>query len=338
MHPKVEEAAATVATGTATGLGKVGDGHVPDLVPRYYERLRLDPASLDPEPTLEKLCRLQEAHLAQIPFENIAQHRNDPAADDSAVLDLKATAKKVLDDKRGGFCFEINGLFAQFLVELGYSVTLVPSQVYIPEIQAFTDVDLHLFLVVHFSSTSEYYVADVAFGEPSLHPLLYHAVGKVFQEEQVTPEGMHNRFQVRSNEIVYQWNINGEWVDRFKWKHEEGMKHSIEGRSLTAFADRLALVLADGFIFSEKLIVCRLTREKKITLAGNRLKITGPPRFVHESGDPDQEKSNVTIRFLQDTEEARKVLHEEFGIPLAATTGLLLTKSLNADPALWAQM
>jgi hypothetical protein len=78
MHPKVEEATATVATGTAAGLGKVSDGHVPDLVPRYYERLRLDPASLDPEPTVEKLCRLQEAHLAQILFENIAQHRNEP--------------------------------------------------------------------------------------------------------------------------------------------------------------------------------------------------------------------------------------------------------------------
>jgi N-hydroxyarylamine O-acetyltransferase len=319
-----------------TTENKISGDHVPDLVPRYYERLRLDPALLDAEPTLEKLRQLQKAHLAEIAFENIAQHRNDPNATDCASLDLNASAKKILDDKRGGFCFEMNGLFAQFLRELGYSLSLVPSAVYIPEMQGFTPDGLHVFMVVHFGS--EYYVADVAFGEPPLHPLLYYTGDAVYQEEQETPEGMRNRFQARSDEIVYQWYVNGNWADRYKWKQEIGLKPPAESWSLSDFSSHLSMVQADGSIFSEKLIVCRLTAEKKLTLAGNRLKITGPPRFIHEEGEPGEEKSNVTYRFLQDAEEARVLLLEEFGIPLETTTGLVLTKSLNADPTIWSQM
>jgi hypothetical protein len=52
------------------------------------------------------------------------------------------------------------------------------------------------------------------------------------------------------------------------------------GPPLSAFSDELAVTLEEKSIFSQKMICCCLTRDKKYTVAGNRLKITGPPRFA----------------------------------------------------------
>jgi len=87
--------------------------HVP-LVSRYFARLKLSPSEFDELPTVKKLQAIQEAHLAQIPFENLAQH----GCSQPAVLDTTEIAHKILDCRRGGFCFELNGLLAEFLEEL----------------------------------------------------------------------------------------------------------------------------------------------------------------------------------------------------------------------------
>lgn len=88
----------------------------------------------------------------------------------------------------------------------------------------------------------------------------------------------------------------------------------------------LKRVLEADSIFSQKLIVCKLNREEKITLAGNRLKRTGPPRF--STADP-------VYQTIESNKAAREVLRHVFGIPLEASEGLDLTKSLLADPGMW---
>jgi hypothetical protein len=91
----------------------------------------------------------------------------------------------------------------------------------------------------------------------------------------------------------------------------------------------LAWVQEETSILSQKLIVCSLTRDKKVTLAGKQLKITGPPRFA------DNYAAAVSIQPLDSVEEVRDAMREFFAIPLAETEGLDLAKSLSADPAVW---
>jgi hypothetical protein len=114
---------------------------------------------------------------------------------------------------------------------------------------------------------------------------------------------------------------------------------------LSDFTDVLAAVLQPSSIFSQKIISVLLTRTEKQTLAGNRLKITGPPRFPLHNGDKDNEnhvtktmEPPVVTRHLESNHEARAVLEERFGIPLAATEGLDLVKSTSADSAIWSTM
>ena len=75
----------------------------------YFERIHLDEEGLGEDPTLEKLTKIQEAHLKHIPFENLSQH----GCDRPACLDVESVVDKVLHAKRGGFCFELNGLFSE---------------------------------------------------------------------------------------------------------------------------------------------------------------------------------------------------------------------------------
>jgi len=64
------------------------------------------------------LSGLQKAHLAAIPYENLDILNGVPLSVDPYVV-----YKKVIENQRGGFCFELNGLFSELLSSLGFKVT-----------------------------------------------------------------------------------------------------------------------------------------------------------------------------------------------------------------------
>ena len=89
----------------------------------YLDRLGLDGSG---EPSLASIRTLQEAHVTAVPFENLAivgdPFRDPPNARWAATgveLSLPALSEKAVDRERGGFCFELNGLFTWLLRELG---------------------------------------------------------------------------------------------------------------------------------------------------------------------------------------------------------------------------
>lgn len=294
------------------------------LAVKYFRRLGIDPEKLDAQATIGKLQIIQEAHLSKIPFENLAQHE----CARPAVLDIEQTAVKTIDHRRGGFCFELNGLLAEFLTELGYSVCRVPSFVCIdPDNDVFRETATHLILVVDCQPANEQksstWIVDVGFGEPAIHPLLYNYFGV----EQRTPEGMRSKLIRKGDDVHLLWyRSRGGWVPRLKWKYEESLLGS-NGPPLSSFAKALEDVQEPTSVFSQKMIVCLVTREKKLTVAGNQLKITGPPRFS------DQDPTFVE-HFLDSKEAVQKILHDNFGIPFEETQDMCLVRSIAADPSI----
>ena len=91
-------------------------------VDRYLERIGVDRPS---HPDLDGLRRLQLAHLRTVPFENLSIHLDEPI-----VLTEAALFAKIVDRRRGGFCYELNGLFAALLTALGYQVDLLAARVF----------------------------------------------------------------------------------------------------------------------------------------------------------------------------------------------------------------
>src|SRR5882762_11252525 len=75
-------------------------------------------------PTAQTLRELQVAHLQTVPFENLSIHSAEPI-----ILDDDALFEKIVVRRRGGFCYELNGLFAALLRDLGFEVKMLSAQV-----------------------------------------------------------------------------------------------------------------------------------------------------------------------------------------------------------------
>src|SRR5438034_9997175 len=75
-------------------------------------------------PTVESLRLLQMSHLFDVPFGNLSIHSGEPIVlEDSALFD------KIVERRRGGFCYELNGLFTALLRALGFQVEMLSAQV-----------------------------------------------------------------------------------------------------------------------------------------------------------------------------------------------------------------
>lgn len=81
----------------------------------YLERIAYNGTLAANEDTLRGL---HEAHVFHVPFENLDIHLGRPIS-----LELDALVEKVVHKRRGGYCYEMNGLFAAALEALGFKVT-----------------------------------------------------------------------------------------------------------------------------------------------------------------------------------------------------------------------
>ena len=90
-------------------------------VDAYLERINYNGSR---DVNAETLRALQVAHLLSVPFENLSIHAGEPI-----VLDEDALFTKIVEQRRGGFCYECNGLFAGLLRALGFDVAMLAAGV-----------------------------------------------------------------------------------------------------------------------------------------------------------------------------------------------------------------
>jgi N-hydroxyarylamine O-acetyltransferase len=123
----------------------------PDLE-AYFERIGYTGAR---EPVPEVLRALHLAHVTHVPFENLDVQLGRPIR-----LDLASLQEKLVHNRRGGYCFEQNGLFAAVLEKLGFNLTRLAARVRLgsPRIMPRT----HMMLLVE--AGGESWLADVGFG------------------------------------------------------------------------------------------------------------------------------------------------------------------------------
>jgi len=132
-------------------------------VQAYLDRIGYDGPT---EPGLITLTGLQRAHMLSVPFENLDVHLGR-----RLVLDPAANFEKIVGRRRGGWCFELNGLFGWLLEQLGFDVTLLGSRVDIGDDRG-SDL-AHLLLRVDLDQP---YIVDVGFGEGAFEPVPLAAV------------------------------------------------------------------------------------------------------------------------------------------------------------------
>lgn len=129
-------------------------------------------------PSVQALRDLHLQHLRRVPFENLDIHLGRRIS--LAVPDLYA---KVVDGNRGGFCYELNGLFAALLRGLGYDVTMYACRVH--SSRGLGPLFDHLALSVAVPESPDRWLADVGFGRHSAYPLRLGVAG-----DQHDPNGV----------------------------------------------------------------------------------------------------------------------------------------------------
>ena len=174
-----------------------------DQLKAYLRRIGLD--ETPKKPSTDYLDEIIRAQLRHIPFD-CASVWAEGVVPSLAVDDL---FDKIITRKRGGYCFELNGLFCRFLKDLGFDCYLVlvhlgrPTIIY-PDINYPT----HCAVIVNIDGTQRF--ADVGYGGPVPDGSVPLDGSEVLNHKQ----GMHGPYTV-----VFSKNADGSWFDRFTFKN-----------------------------------------------------------------------------------------------------------------------
>ncbi len=232
------------------------------------------------DPTHETLRAIHRAHLFTVPFENLdILLRRNIAIEEDAVL------KKVVGQRRGGFCYELNGAFAALLRVLGFQVTLLSARVARADGGEGPEFD-HLALRV---DLDEPWLADVGFGDSFLEPL------RLESGEQTDPAGTFRLVQDADRWLMQRAEPDGNWKAQYSF--------SLQPRRLADFAGmcRYHQTSAESS-FTQKRICSRATPQGRITLSEMKLIVTNEGRREE--------------RTIATEDEWQRILEEEFGIHL----------------------
>src|ERR1700742_2103784 len=141
----------------------------------YFNRINYQGAV---EPTLEVLQDLVTAHIRSIPFENLDPAMGVPVDD----LGPEALTDKLVHRRRGGYCYEQNGLMGYVLAEVGFRVRRLAGRVvWMRPPGAPLPAPTHTVLAVTFPGSAGSYVVDVGFGGQTLTSPIRLVTGSVQQ-------------------------------------------------------------------------------------------------------------------------------------------------------------
>jgi N-hydroxyarylamine O-acetyltransferase len=221
-------------------------------VTAYLERINYH-GSL--EPTLDTLRELHKAHLLAVPFENLSIGIGEPI-----ILDQKLLFDKVVKRRRGGFCYELNGLFAWLLGELGYDVTMLSAGVANGEGVIGPDFD-HMTLLVRLDTP---WLADVGFGDSFREPILI--------DETKCPDPDYRVIREGESHFLQQKDADGAWRVQYcftltprQLADYEAMCHYQQTSPQSHFTQKriCTLALPDGRITLSNLRLIRTTNGQR---------------------------------------------------------------------------
>ena len=162
----------------------------------YFARVGYDgPAA----PTLATLTRLHALHASAIPFENLA-----PFMGEGVALDLASLQAKLVHQRRGGWCFEHNLLFAHVLERIGFRLVRLGARVRWNVPPGVSTARSHCLLLLDIDGRE--HIADVGFGGLTLSAPLRLEPGV----EQATPHEPHRIIAIDGGYLL-EARVAGEW-------------------------------------------------------------------------------------------------------------------------------
>ncbi len=235
--------------------------------------------------TLATLRAIVARHSAAIPFENIDVLLRRPIR-----LDLPSLREKLVDQRRGGYCFEHNTLFWHVLRGLGFSVAGLAARVWAGRPPPLTGPRTHMLLRVELAEGP--YLADVGFG--SLMPTAPVALRA--GDEQPTPNEVL-RLTPAAGEFDLEARLGDAWARLYRFSLQEQMPIDYEVASWFTSTHPDSL-------FVRHLVASRPEQDRRYTLFDDRFTIRG-----RDDGG--------ARRSIADPDDLRDVLARCFAIDIA---------------------
>lgn len=231
------------------------------------------------EPTYSVLRELQKNHLLNIPFENLDIHTGR-----QIILDVEKIYEKVVVGGRGGFCYELNELFHELLVTLGFQARRISARVFNGQGDYTQEFD-HMAVLVQIGD--QQYLTDVGFGEFALEPLMLQ-------------------------EGVVQKDPRGEFIiDRYGREYWRVSKRGPEGNTPEYIFTDVPRQLAEyaGMChyhqtspdshFTAKRLISRPTENGRITITGDQLKISEKDAVKEFTIKDESEFANLLWQYFK---------------------------------------
>ena len=242
----------------------------------YLKRINYSgPMSVD----AETLRNLQIANLRNVPFENLSIHSGE-----TIVLSDEALFRKIVENRRGGFCYELNGLFAWLLREIGFDVTMLSAGVAHAQGGFSPEFD-HMALMINLDRR---WLVDVGFGDSFVYPLLL--------EENIEQNQGTQTFRITSADshlVLMRRSGVEEWKPQYRF--------TLQAYQYGDYEEMCRYHQTSPESHFTKSRLCSLaTSDGRITLSGMRL--------IKSSNENREEHS------VANDEEYQRLLKDQFGI------------------------
>lgn len=154
------------------------------------------------DPTRDVLAELVAAHNRSIPFENLDPLMGIPVVD----LSPAALTDKLVRHRRGGYCFEQNGVMAEVLSQLGFGVDVLGGRVVWMNPSGELPAQTHQTLAVTVPGDDGRYLVDVGFGGQTLS-------SPIRLELDTVQQTRHEPYRIREHGdgLVLETEIRGAW-------------------------------------------------------------------------------------------------------------------------------
>lgn len=243
------------------------------------------------EPTLDTLRAVVAAHNRSIPFENLDPLTGTPVVD----LSPEALADKLIHRRRGGFCYEHNGLLGYVLDELGFGVQRLAGRVVWMHENDALPAQTHQVLSVTLSGRNDAddfaCLVDVGFGGQTLTSPIRLQAGPV-QHTRHEPY----RLLEHAEGFELQAEVRGEWQPLYLLSPQPRPRIDLEVGSWYVSTH-------PGSPFVTGLTAALVTDDARWNLRGRNL-------TVHRAGGSEKTRFDTAAQVLD-------VLGDRFGIDIA---------------------
>lgn len=234
--------------------------------------------------------------MRSVPFENLDIGLKRPIQ-----LSEEELWEKIIVLKRGGFCYELNGLFAWLLKQIGFDVTYLNARVFNREGNLSIEFD-HLALLVKIPNQAGGWLADVGFGDSFNEPLSFAKDGEQVQGAALSGEAASKGLRAYKLEqtpdgyITWQKNYDGSWERQYFF--------DLQPRNFPADYESACLYhqTSPESSFTRGSIISRATTDGRVSLEDGWLIVT-----------TDGKREKIPIA---NDEEYHALLKEHFGVVL----------------------